>query len=135
MMLDATVNRGLAGRRILVVEDEMMIAILLDESLRHLGCTVLGPVAKLDAAKRVAAEEAFDAAVLDVNIRGGQVFPVAHILEQRGIPFVLASGYSDWVLPADMQGKPRLTKPFTLRELEHEVRQLCERQVEAGPAC
>jgi DNA-binding response OmpR family regulator len=120
-MLDHSLN----GRRILVVEDEMMIAIVLEESLRILGCIVIGPVSKLDEAMRLAATEALDAAVLDVNIRGGQVFPVAGILEQRGIPFALASGYSDWVLPHDMQGKPRLTKPFTLHELEHEVRQLC----------
>jgi DNA-binding response OmpR family regulator len=132
-MLDATNVDSLAGRRILVVEDEMMIALLIDESLQGLGCIVIGPVGKLEPAKRLAANETFDAAVLDVNIRGGQVFPVVDILEARGIPFVLASGYSDWVLPEALQGKPRLTKPFTLRELEHEVRQLCQRRVEAVP--
>jgi DNA-binding response OmpR family regulator len=121
---------SLAGRRILVVEDEMMIAILLDEALRSLGGTVVGPVGKLEAAKRLATEEMFDAAVLDINIRGGQVFPVAAILEARGIPYVLASGYSDWVLPEHMQGKPRLTKPFTLRELELVVLLLCRRRVQ-----
>jgi DNA-binding response OmpR family regulator len=126
---------SLAGRRILVVEDEMMIAILLEESLLALGCIVVGPVGKLEVAKRLATDESLDAAVLDVTIRGGEVFPVAEILAGRGIPFVLASGYSDWVLPAAMQGKPRLTKPFTLRELEHEVRQLCRRRAEAVPAC
>lgn len=112
----------------------MMIAILLDEVLRSLGCIVVGPVAKLNAAERLAAEGVFDAAVLDINIRGGQVFPVAKILEARGIPYVLASGYSDWVLPDDMQGKPRLMKPFTLRELEHEVLLLCPPGVEAASA-
>nr|WP_294544720.1 response regulator [uncultured Rhodopila sp.] len=133
-MVVATVIDGLAGRRVLVVEDEMMIAIVLEESLRSLGCAVVGPASKLDHAMRLASTESLDAAVLDVNIRGGQVFPVAEILIARGIPFVLASGYSDWVLPEDMQGKPRLTKPFTLRELEHEVRQLCRRRTEAVPA-
>nr|WP_294525103.1 response regulator [uncultured Rhodopila sp.] len=134
MMLDATVVDQPAGRRILVVEDEMMIAILLDESLRSLGCTVVGPVGKLDAAIRLATDAAFDAAVLDINIRGGQVFPVAEILEARGIPYVLASGYSDWVLPNHLQGRPRLTKPFTLRELEHEVLLLCRRRARPDPA-
>jgi DNA-binding response OmpR family regulator len=124
-MLDATVADRVAGRRILVVEDEMMIAILLEESLRALGCIVVGPVGKLEDAVRLATAETLDAAVLDITIRGGQVFPVAEILARRGVPFVLSSGYSDWVLPEAMQGKPRLTKPFTLRELEHEVRQLC----------
>ena len=125
---------SLAGQRILVVEDEMMIAILLEESLLALGCVVIGPVAKLEAAKQLAADSAIDAAVLDINIRGGQVFPVADILTGRGIPFALASGYSDWVLPVKMQGMPRLTKPFTLRELEPEVRQLCCRRAETVPA-
>lgn len=124
-MLDATVVDSLAGRRVLVVEDEMMIAIVLEESLRLLGCIVIGPVSKLDDAVRLARTESLDAAVLDINIRGGQVFPAAEILMARGIPFALASGYSDWILPQSMQGKPRLTKPFTLRELEHEVRRLC----------
>jgi DNA-binding response OmpR family regulator len=126
MMLDPTVADGLAGRRVLVVEDEMMIAMVLEESLRALGCAVVGPVSKLDDAMRLARTEVLDAAVLDVNIRGGQVFPVAEILIARGIPFALASGYSDWILPETMQGKPRLTKPFTLHELEHEVRRLCQ---------
>jgi CheY-like chemotaxis protein len=130
VILQETAVDGLAGCRILVVEDEMLIALLLEEALQSLGCIVVGPVSKLDAALRLATGEELDAAVLDVNIRGGQVFAAAEKLVDRGIPFVLASGYSDWILPEAMQGKPRLTKPFTLRELEHEVRQLCHRRIE-----
>ena len=124
MMVDATDVAKLAGFRVLVVEDEMMIAMFLEEALRSMGCVVIGPAGKLSDAIRLAGEESLDAAVLDVNIRGGQVFAAAEILEARGIPFVLASGYSDWILPEAMQGKPRLTKPFTMQELERKVRQL-----------
>jgi DNA-binding response OmpR family regulator len=113
------------GCRILVVEDEMMIALLIEETLRELGCVVVGPVSTLAAAVRLAREATLDAAILDVTIRGGQVYPVADQLRVRGIPFVLASGYGDWALPEVVQDRPRLTKPFTPRELEAQVRLLC----------
>ena len=88
-------QNGPAGLRILVVEDEMLIAVLIEEMLQGLGCQVVGPVSRLDAALRLAHEEPLDAAILDVRIRGGQVFPVAEELPARNIPFVLASGYGD----------------------------------------
>ncbi len=108
---------GLAGLRVLVVEDDLLIAVHIEEVLQGLGCVVVGPVGKLDAAMRIADGEALDAAVLDVNIRGGHVFPVAERLRARGIPFALASGYGDWALPETFRNQPRLTKPFTTREL------------------
>ena len=116
---------SLAGCRILVVEDEMLIAVMIEETLQDLGCVVVGPVAKLDAALRLARDEALDAAILDVTIRGGQVYPVAEHLLARGIPFVLASGYGDWALPESLQDQPRLTKPFTPRDIAEHVRLLC----------
>ena len=111
----------LAGLRILVVEDDMLIAIHVEESLRELGCVVVGPIGKLDDAMRLAKSADFDAAILDVNVRGGHVYPVAERLRARGIPFALASGYGDWALPAEFRDQPRLTKPFTTRELEAQV--------------
>lgn len=125
---------SLTGRRILVVEDDMLIAVLIEETLQELGCTVVGPVGKLDAALRLAASEALDAAILDVNIRGGHVYPVAEPLRTRGIPFALASGYDDWALPAAFRDQPRLTKPFTRGELERQVRLLCSAQGADGSA-
>ena len=94
---------SLAGCRVLVVEDETLIAVEIEETLRELGCVVVGAVGKLDAALRLAAEEALDAAILDVAIRGGHVFPVAERLLARGVPFVLASGYGDWALPETLR--------------------------------
>ena len=118
------VPMSLASRRILVVEDDMMIAVLIEEVLQELGCVVVGPVGKLDAALHLAGSETLDAAVLDVNIRGSEVFPVAERLRIRGIPFVLASGYGDWALPDAFRRQPRLTKPFTYEELEAQMRLL-----------
>ena len=124
----------LAGLRILVVEDDMLIALVIEQTLQDLGCVVIGPVGKLDAAMRIADNEALDAAILDVNIRGGHVFPVADRLCARGIPFALASGYGDWALPEAFQNQPRLTKPFTDKDLEAQVRLLCSGAGAAGRA-
>lgn len=116
---------SLAGCRILVVEDEMLIALIIEETLQDLGCVVVGPVGRVDAALQLAKDETLDAAILDVSIRGGKVYPVAEQLLARGIPFVLASGYGDWALPDAFQAQPRLTKPFTPQRLEEHVRLLC----------
>ncbi len=116
---------SLAGCRILVVEDETLIAGVIEETLQELGCVVVGVVGKLDAALRLAADEALDAAILDVAIRGRPVFPVAEQLLARGVPFVLASGYGDWALPEILRDQPCLTKPFTRHDLEQQVRRLC----------
>ena len=108
----------LAGIRVLVVEDNMLIALYIEDVLQDLGCVVVGPVGKLDAAMRMANDEALEAAILDVNIRGGHVYPVAERLRARGIPFALASGYGDWAILQEFRNQPRLTKPFTTHELE-----------------
>ncbi len=128
----------LTGRRVLVVEDETLIAVAIEEVLQNLGCVVVGPVGKLDAALRLARDEALDAAVLDVTIRGGHVYAVADQLLARGIPFVLASGYGNWALPESLRGRPRLTKPFTAQALKKQVRALvagaAAGQEQASPA-
>ena len=115
----------LAGCRVLVVEDDMMIAMHIERTLQGLGCSVVGPVAKLDVALRVASDEVLDAAILDVTIRGGTAFPVAEQLMSRGIAFAFASGYGDWALPEAFRNQLRLTKPFTIRELVALARALC----------
>ena len=117
---------SLKSRRILVVEDDLAIAVLIEDVLQVLGCIVVGPVGKLDAALRLAGDEALDAAILDVTIRGGEVFPVVERLQARGVPFMLASGYGDWALPEAFRNQPRLTKPFRVEELEAQLRSLCD---------
>lgn len=112
------------GRRILVVEDETMIAMIFEEVLRGHGYDVVGPVSRLDAALGLAREEALDAAVLDVTVRGGMIYPVADILRGRDIPFVLASGYGEWALPDAYKGLPRLQKPFTSDDIDEMLAKL-----------
>ena len=118
---------GLAGCRILVVEDDMMIAMHVEGLLQGLGCFVVGPVAKLDQALQLATDEVLDAAILDVTIRGGKAFPVAERLISRDIAFAFASGYGDWALPEIFRNRLRLTKPFTTRELVTLAQALCAR--------
>jgi DNA-binding response OmpR family regulator len=113
-----------AGCRVLVVEDETLIAVLIEDILGGMQCEVVGPTGKLETALRLARDEAFDLAILDVTIRGGKVYPVAEQLLARGIPFLLASGYGDWALPYSMRDQRRLTKPFTAAALEEQVRLL-----------
>jgi DNA-binding response OmpR family regulator len=114
-----------AGCRVLVVEDEMLIAI--ESVLKALDCEIVGPTGKLETALHLAVEEAFDIAILDVTVRGGKIYPLAERLLARGIPFAFASGYGDWALPEALRDQPRLMKPFTLAELEVQIRSLCGR--------
>ncbi|WP_159348669.1 PAS domain S-box protein [Roseomonas harenae] len=87
----------LTGRRVLLVEDELLVAMETEEALRDLGCEVLGPAATIEEALRLAQSEAgrIDAAVLDVNLAGRPSFPVADLLAGRGVPVVFATGYGD----------------------------------------
>ena len=108
-------------RRVLVVEDEMTLALVIEESLLDIGVDIVGPAARLDVALQLARDEAIDAAILDVNIRGGNTYDVADILAERGIPFLFCSGYNDWALAERHRSRPRLSKPYTSRALEAEV--------------
>jgi two-component SAPR family response regulator len=123
--------RDVTGCRVLVVEDETLIAILIEDVLAAMKCEILGPVGKLETAIQIAQEGKFDIAILDVTIRGGKVYPVAEHLLARGVPFVLASGYGDWALPSSLRTQRRLTKPFTAAELEEQIRLLFAKAVES----
>lgn len=101
------------GRRILVVEDEYLIAADLAEALEELGAEVVGPVANLKAAL-VEVERAgdLDGATLDVTLGQEKSFDVAAILRRRGVPFVFLTGYGDHGLPDQYRDVPRCEKPF-----------------------
>lgn len=119
-------QRAAEGRRVLVVEDETTITLVIEEALADLGAQVVGPASRLDAALRLASEEAIDAAILDVNIRGGNSYPIADVLTERGIPFLFCSGYGEWALEERHRNRPRLTKPYSSKDLENGVLQLFE---------
>jgi CheY-like chemotaxis protein len=113
-----------AGLRVLIVEDQMIIAMEIEDVLRALGCIVVGPVGTVDAAILLAHTEMLDAAVLDVSLDGEKVFPVADALQARGVPFAFSTGYGEAALPEMWRASPRLTKPFRRDELETLVRDL-----------
>lgn len=113
--------------KVFVVEDEPLIAMVVTDALESLGCEIIGPVGGLEEALEMAGNVDLDCAILDVNIRGRQVYPVADLLLERGTPMLLASGYGDWTLPERLLGQKRLEKPYSLEEIEAEIRLLCAR--------
>ena len=117
-------NIALDGRRILVVEDSPVIAEAAEDMLGDMRCAVVGPATNMAAALQLAEQEEIDAAVVDINIRGGKAFPVLRILEKRGIPFLLTSGYADWSMPEEWQARPRLAKPYTPNMLRESLLEL-----------
>lgn len=102
----------LAGRRVLVLEDEYFLADELARALIRLRAEVVGPVPTLAEALALLDSARVDAAVLDVNLRGEMAFPVVDALRARGIPFVFATGYNQAVLPSEYAAVPRWQKPF-----------------------
>jgi CheY-like chemotaxis protein len=125
----ATVNGepGLKGRRILVVEDSPVVGPFTAELLADLGCDVVGPAPNMAAARElVESGERIDAAMMDVHIRGDVVFALCDLLEARGVPFVLTSGYADWQMPDKWEDRPRLQKPYTINDVEQALAKLID---------
>ncbi len=106
-----------ASPRILVVEDSTILAMALETALQDEGYSVVGPFARLDEALKAAEREDLDGALLDINIIGGAVFPVAETLDRRGVPFLLLSGYDDRIMRKASKEWPRLMKPYKFEEL------------------
>jgi DNA-binding NtrC family response regulator len=113
----------LDGLRVLVVEDEMLIAAEMEATLEDLGCEVVGPFARVDHALDALVDTAVDAAVLDVNVRGEMIFPVAERLKAQGVPMVFCTGYADLPnFPEPLQGQARLSKPCAASSVEAALR-------------
>ncbi|MFZ0425071.1 MAG: response regulator [Xanthobacteraceae bacterium] len=98
--------------RLLLVEDEALVAMMIQETLADLGFNVIGPVSTASGALAAARESYFDAAVLDINLGDGLVYTVAEILEKRGVPFVFVTGYDADSIDARFGGVPVLQKPI-----------------------
>ncbi|MEX2615219.1 MAG: response regulator [Alphaproteobacteria bacterium] len=116
----------LSRHRILVLEDEMMITILLEELLDELGCRNVVVTRKPAQALRVLTEKGIDAAILDVNLNGQDSFVVADALAGKGIPFIFCTGYSDRVVEPKYADRQVLKKPFRLYELETALRRILQ---------
>jgi DNA-binding NtrC family response regulator len=120
---------GLHGHTVMVVEDELLVAMLIEETLLDEGCHVVGPFNTVAAALVAARDSEMQIAVLDVNLQGERVYPVAEALEARGIPFLLLSGYGADAIPAGHPGWVACAKPFMPGDL---VRALSNQLVGAG---
>ena len=118
--MTATPKMDLNGRRVLVVEDEALVSMLLEDMLIDLGCTVLGPLMRIRDALNFIAESGpqIDIAILDVNIAGEVSFSVAEALQALGKPFVLSTGYDDGGIDLRWRDRPILRKPYLASQLE-----------------
>ena len=128
--MSLTKGPELQGLRVLVVEDEFLVSMDIALMLGELGCEVVGPLGNLDAALLAAREQALDLALLDINIGGQPVTPVADALAARAVPFVFCTGYQTACLPTRYPAAPTLTKPF---ERERRTQGLAQRGIARRP--
>ena len=119
-------NDGAESRRALLVEDEVMVAMYVEDLLTELGVEVAGIATSLDQALPLAREGSFHFAVLDINLGGQLSFPVADVLRMRGIPFLFASGYGSKGLTDDYRNAIRIQKPFLCHDLAEALAKIIE---------
>ena len=106
------------------MEDSPVVAPFTAEILGELGCDVIGPAPNMAAARELIDGEQIDAALMDVHIRGERVFPLCELLDSKGVPFILTSGYADWQMPEKLLKRPRLQKPYTIAQVEKALAKL-----------
>jgi len=118
----ATSEVSLRGRRILIIEDESMVIMLLQDFLDEIGCEVVGVASRFRQAREMIDALMFDAAILDVNLNGQQSFAIGRELLARGRAIVFATGYGAGTLPAELRHVRVLQKPFHREDLERALR-------------
>ena len=124
-MSNANTDSALRGRRVLIIEDEMLVAMELENVLRNHRCNVLGPAETVERAIALIGEGRPEAAVLDLHLNGQSALPVAAALNARGVPFVVVSGYSKTQLQArELSRAPWLAKPVDHPKLLRELTRL-----------
>lgn len=113
---------ALLGKRIMLLEDEAIIAFAVEDMLIELGCTIVGPALNLDEGMALATTDGdIDAAILDVNINNGRSYAVARALEQRGVPFVFASGYDERGVAWEGDPVEVISKPYRKDQIERAI--------------
>jgi CheY-like chemotaxis protein len=117
----------LTGLRVLVVEDEPIIAMMLEDCLGDLGCSVTAVASRLNDALKQARALDLDVGVLDVNLAGELSYPVAEVLRERAVPFVFATGYGTDATPASLKSAPVLSKPYRVEQLAKILLEICHR--------
>jgi CheY-like chemotaxis protein len=125
-MTAATQAQPPPAKRVLVVEDELMIRMLLEDMLAELGYTVAAEAGRIEEALQAAKTADFDLAILDVNLDGEPVLPVADALVARGMPFVFATGYGERGVPDPYRDRPMLKKPFQMEGLKQMLQSALE---------
>jgi CheY-like chemotaxis protein len=109
---------SIEGLRFLVAEDEALVSILIEDMLAELGCSVAGAATNVSSALELARSGRIDGAILDVNLGGQSIDPVAEELAQREVPFLFVTGYGAAGVPDQFAGAPVLQKPFQLPMLK-----------------
>jgi CheY-like chemotaxis protein len=112
-----TPRATLIGKRVLVVEDNGLLCCVLEQTLREAGCELIGPYSQLQTAIAATCDLEVDIALLDINIRGSLVLPLAERLQSRDVPVVLMSAYDRSQLPLQLQSHPHIRKPFSDSEM------------------
>jgi CheY-like chemotaxis protein len=118
---------GTEVRRALLVEDEVLVAMYVEDALSELGYAIAGVATNLGEALAYARERQFDFAVLDINLNGQKSFPVADLLRQRQIPFLFVSGYTSGGIADEYRNEMRLRKPFRTSDLAKAIVHLLSR--------
>ena len=127
---DRSATRTLQGVKVFVVEDEALISMLLEDILDEFGCEIVGSALTLRQAMDQAESVPAEIAILDINLAGDPIYPVAEILSGRNIPFIFASGYGATTLPEGWRDRPTLPKPFSADQVATVLR----KALDPGPA-
>jgi CheY-like chemotaxis protein len=112
----------LTGRRVLIVEDESMVSMIIEDALVDFGCVIVASASRFDDAADKAQSLSFDVAILDINLHGRQTLPIAEALAERGVAFLFVTGYAAATIPERLRKAPILQKPFRLDDLARTLR-------------
>jgi CheY-like chemotaxis protein len=118
----------LSGATVLLVEDEGLVALMIEDMLEELGLKVVASAAQMPKACELATTASFDVALLDVNLGGQLVFPVARVLRDRRIPFLFSTGYGEPPVGEEFRDAPAIGKPFSIDQLKEKLRTLLQRR-------
>jgi CheY-like chemotaxis protein len=121
-------NSAMSSLQILVVEDESMVAMMIEDMLEDLGHKVIATSGRMPDASKLVADASADLAILDVNLNGEETYPLADSLAARAIPFIFATGYGSSGIKAEWSGVPVLQKPFQSRELAEAINRAVQRR-------
>jgi CheY-like chemotaxis protein len=116
-----------SGGSIFLVEDEVMIRMMVADMLEELGYSIAAESGEIGDALKLAQSVEFDLAILDVNVNGKGISPVADLIAARHLPFIFATGYGSSGLPAEYRDRPALQKPFQIESLERAIEQALKR--------